>query len=130
MVLAYWGVEVDESELYKCCGSDFLGTTARSAADCASTYGFVTQAIRNAAWSDLEMWLSKNIYPILFVNLFPIDSLWVYHAVIVEAINEETVQFLDPAQGRRQAHLMAFEQAWQMNKQQAILITNIAITEI
>lgn len=100
-----------------------MGTTARDAAECAQKHGFQADAIRDAKWNDLAKWWSEGLYPILFVNLFPLDALWVYHAVVLEEIFTNSVTYVDPAQGMREVTVDAFEQAWQMNKRQGIVIS-------
>jgi ABC-type bacteriocin/lantibiotic exporter with double-glycine peptidase domain len=122
MVMAYWGIEVDEATLRACCQTDRLGTIAKDAVACARGYGFKAEEIREATWDDLNDWLTEGLYPILLLNLFPLDALWVYHAVIVETITDDRVIYLDPAQGPRTAEASAFEQAWQMNRRRAIIV--------
>lgn len=121
--MAHWSIVINEPELRKCCRTDMLGTTAHDAAECAQRYGFHAKALRNAHWNDLVSWYASGLYPILFVNLFPLDTLWVYHAVVIETFEENSVSYIDPTRGRRSATVEAFEQAWQMNKGQAVIIS-------
>ena len=67
-------------------------------------------------------WLADRYYLIIYLNLFPLDTIWVTHAVIVETMNNRVVTFMDPIAGRRQVAATAFEQAWQMTKGQVIVI--------
>ncbi|MBS1253065.1 MAG: hypothetical protein MAG451_02110 [Anaerolineales bacterium] len=122
MVMAHWGIEVDEATLRECCKTDGLGTVARDAVACTRRYGLRAEELRKATWDDLRRWLADGLYPILLVNLFPLDALWVFHAVVVETVTDELVTYLDPAQGQRIAEVRAFEQAWQMNRRRAIVV--------
>lgn len=125
MVLAYWGLEIDEATLCGCCQTDLSGTAIKAAVACVNRLGFRAVDVREATREDLKSWLSNGVFPILYLNLFPLDALWVQHAVVVEDVTTEVSAYLDPAQGRRMAHLSAFEQAWQMQKGRAILISSL-----
>ena len=120
--MAYWGITVDEITLRHCCHTDKLGTTTKATVECARHYGLQATEISNATWTELLGWLAEGIYPIVFVNLFPIDALWSYHAVVVEEVVYETVTLLDPLVGRRQVVTAAFEQAWQLHKRRVVVI--------
>ena len=125
MVMAHWGFDTDEATLRLYCKTDLLGTSAKDAVACAKHFGFDAIEVRGASFSNLGEWLTKGFYPILLLNLFPLDALWVSHAVVLEHVSDERVVYLDPAQGRRTANLIAFEQAWQMGKNRAILVASL-----
>lgn len=122
MVMAYWGIEVDEATLRDCCKTDWLGTAAEDAVACARRYGLWAEEVREASWDDLRRWLTDGLYPILLLNLFPLDALWVFHAVVVETVTDELVTYLDPVQGPRTVEVVAFQQAWRMNRRRAIVV--------
>jgi ABC-type bacteriocin/lantibiotic exporter with double-glycine peptidase domain len=123
MVMAYHGILLAEKALRECCQTNNLGTTFPEAALCFSRYGLTVREISQAAWSDLEDWLADGVYPILSINLFPLQALWAAHAVIVEAATPDGVIFIDPLRGKREASRTAFEQAWSMRRNKALLIT-------
>ena len=121
--MAHLGIQVDEATLRACCETDRKGTTPTATINCALSYGLQAFETSNASWPDLMHWVGQNFYPIVYINLFPLDALWGLHAVIVESITKDKVIFLDPLVGRRQAAIAAFEQAWQMNRRRMIVIT-------
>ncbi len=122
MVLAYRGIEAEEAALRECCQTTRLGTTFPDAAKCARGFGLPVDEVRDATWSDLQSWLSNDIYPILSVNLFPLEARWAAHAVVVEQADEQEIVYLDPLFGRRVTDRIPFEQAWQMRRSKAMLI--------
>ena len=122
MVMAQLGVTVDEATLRDCCKTDRMGTTVKDCVNCAQRYGFHAFAAVDVTNDQLLHWLADRYYPIIYLNLFPLDTIWVTHAVIVETIDNQVVTFVDPIAGRRQATTTAFEQAWQMTKGQVIVI--------
>jgi len=122
MVLFHWGIETDESTLRTCCKTTNQGTRASEVVACAQQYGLQVEEIREATWEKLSEWLSEGIYPIALINLFPLHALWINHAVVIEAINEETVTYLDPIFDRKSSPRPQFEQAWEMNRKRAIII--------
>jgi ATP-binding cassette, subfamily B, bacterial len=123
MVMASLGIQVDEATLRVCCETDPKGTASTATILCALSYGLYAFETSNASWSELVHWIEQNVYPIVYINLFPLDMVWGLHAVVVEAITKDTVIFLDPLVGRRQATLAPFEQAWQMSRQRMIVVT-------
>jgi ABC-type bacteriocin/lantibiotic exporter with double-glycine peptidase domain len=122
MVMAYWGIEVDEPSLHECCQSTVSGTRAEDAVDCARQYGFSAEHRRNNEMDALAQWLEKGVFPIVLLNMFPIDALWRMHAVVVIGAGEDSVHFLDPVGGERVTSHLAFEQAWRMNLGRAVII--------
>lgn len=123
MVMANLGIQVDEATLRTCCQTDPKGTASTAMVLCALSYGLQAFETSNASWSELVHWVEQNVYPIVYLNLFPLDMMWGLHAVIVEAITKDTIVFLDPIVGRRQAAIALFEQAWQMGRQRMMMIT-------
>jgi ABC-type bacteriocin/lantibiotic exporter with double-glycine peptidase domain len=123
MVLAHYGIVLEEAELRACCQTTFLGTAFPDASACARRYGLFTKEIAQASWQDLQEWLANSIYPILSVNLFPLEARWAAHAVVVETVSDDRVTYLDPLIGRRDAARPPFTQAWHMRRGKALLIT-------
>ena len=123
MVLAQYDILLAEADLRICCQTTFLGTAFPDAAACARRYGLSVKEIVQASWQELQNWLSSGIYPILSVNLFPLEARWAAHAVVVETVSDDRLIYLDPLVGRRNAAKPSFVQAWQMRRGKALLIT-------
>ncbi|NJN53626.1 MAG: hypothetical protein HC804_02030 [Anaerolineae bacterium] len=124
MVMAHFGVMVaKESDLYDCCQTSSIGTYADDVVACARRYGLNATHLRHCQASDLQSWLSTGLYPIALINTYPLMARWCMHAVIVSQIENDVVQFIDPARGQSQATAVTFLQAWQMNASRAIIVT-------
>ena len=122
MILADVGILVDEETLRNCCNTDRLGTTAQDTVSCVERYGLKARSVTEYNLSQLQGWLNDDHYLIIYLNLYPLDAIWVTHAVVVEVMDEEYVTIMDPMQGRRDELLPAFAQAWQMARGQGILV--------
>jgi len=122
MVLAHWGIIADEATLRACCRTTKQGTRANDAITCAQKYGLQADELRDAQWADVRELLAAEIYPIALLNLYPLNMLWVMHAVVVESVAEETIVYLDPIYGRKSATVVSFDQAWAMNRRRAIVV--------
>jgi ABC-type bacteriocin/lantibiotic exporter with double-glycine peptidase domain len=128
MILAYYGVERTEPELYACCETDADSTLPRSVVRCLQSLGFTVSAPRLLDLDVLRDQLTtKQTFPIVFLNLSPILGINVIHAVIVEVIDMSAnqVQVIDPAYpptGHRTLPLNLFEVGWRLVRGQAILV--------
>ena len=129
MVLAGYGVERTEAEIYTCCQTDADGTLPSATAQCARNLGFDAVALRLSGIDMLREHLeTAHAVPIIYLHLGPLLGLNVIHAVIIEAINiqDRYIHVIDPAfppTGRREWTLDLFEQGWRLARYQVILIS-------
>ncbi len=124
MVMAHLGITVaKESDLYECCQTSPIGTHADGIVACARHHGLNANHFRHCQPNDLQSWLLAGLYPITLINTYPLIARWCMHAVVLTGIENDIVQFLDPARGEQQAPAVAFLQAWQMNANRVILVT-------
>jgi ABC-type bacteriocin/lantibiotic exporter with double-glycine peptidase domain len=72
--------------------------------------------------AELMAKLNVGLYPIVFVNLLPIDGINDPHAIVVAAIDEDEVLVSDPLQGERLLPRSTFETAWAMMRNLTILV--------
>ena len=127
MILAAYGVDRTEADIYTCCQADVDGTLPSAAADCARALGFDASAQRLAGIDALQEQLkSASLLPIVYVHLGPLMGVGVIHAVVVEAVDLQarTIHVIDPAyapHGRREWALDQFEVGWRRARFQAIL---------
>jgi ABC-type bacteriocin/lantibiotic exporter with double-glycine peptidase domain len=124
MVLAAKGYIVSESILRERCDCTFLGTDALNAVDALRAMGFSNSSKCTMRLTELIMELSVGLYPIVFVNLLPIDGINEPHAVVVTAIDDNNVNLCDPLKGERLLPRSTFDTAWAMMKNLAILVQN------
>jgi hypothetical protein len=66
--------------------------------------------------------IEVNVYPIVFVNLLPIDGVKVAHAMIVVGKANGMVTVYDPLQGERNLPRSTFDTAWAIMHNLAILV--------
>ena len=123
--MAHWGITVtSESDLYECCQTSAIGTHADNAVACARRYGLTANHLRQCQASELQSWLADGFYPITLINTYPLVARWCMHAIVVVRIENDVVEFIDPAAGKKQAPVAAFLQAWQMNASRVILVSS------
>lgn len=73
---------------------------------------------------DVQKYLNNGIFPILYVNLLPIDGLDITHAFVLDTITRDTVTVLDPWYGRRRKiPLKQFKIAWDTTRYLAVVVS-------
>ena len=122
MILDVYDIEADEETLRDKCGTTELGTYAQHIAVCAQDFGLQAsvESLDVASLSDL---LSKGGFPIVYVNVFPLEQVFSTHAMVVEHTAESEVLVLDPMDGRRALSIEKFQKAWEMAGHLAIVIS-------
>jgi ABC-type bacteriocin/lantibiotic exporter with double-glycine peptidase domain len=130
MVLAGFGVELSEAELRDRCDCTFLGTGALQAVEAVRGLGFLEATKGNLAPQGLDVELELGRYPIVYINLLPIDGIQTSHAIIVVAASQESVIVYDPLVGERELSRPVFERAWGLSNCLTILIPNCLENEI
>ena len=75
MVLGSFGVDISESALRTRCDCTPYGTDALMAVDAARALGFVKTAKYTLSLAELKTVVAGGHYPIVFVDLNPIDGL-------------------------------------------------------
>lgn len=122
MTLAGFGLYLDEAELRALCDCTWLGTDALKAVDAARALGFAGSAKYTLNSAELEEVLAQGHFPIVFVELSPIDQAKGQHAFVVLALSPSTIEVYDPKQGRRILPLETFELGWSAARNLVILI--------
>jgi predicted double-glycine peptidase len=84
--------------------------------------GFRNSIKQTLRFSQLGLELDAGIYPIVFVNLLPVDGVNDAHAMVVLSVDDENVMVCDPLQGERLLPRATFDTAWAMMRNLAILI--------
>jgi ABC-type bacteriocin/lantibiotic exporter with double-glycine peptidase domain len=122
MVLANLGVTVAEDELRVLCDCTVFGTDALKTVDAARRLGLTRTAKYTLTIKELQTLVSDGHFPIVFVDLRPIDGRRDIHTLVVIGISHEEVIALDPLKGERSFPLQAFNAAWAMRHNLAILV--------
>ncbi len=122
MVLADKGYIVSEFVLRERCDCTFLGTDALTAVDALRAMGFSNSSKCTLLLTELMMELNAGCYPIVFLNLLPIDGVNNPHAMVVTAVDDDSVNVYDPLQGERLLPRSTFDTAWAMMRSLVILV--------
>lgn len=122
MVLAGLGKDLSEAELRARCDCTVFGTEAFKAVDALKKLGFSRSQKTNLSLTELTDLLASGVYPIVYINLRPIDGIQCNHAVVVVAVTDTTCTIFDPLSAERSLPLSAFETGWQLMNRLAILV--------
>jgi ABC-type bacteriocin/lantibiotic exporter with double-glycine peptidase domain len=99
-----------------------LGTDALTAVDALRVMGFSNSSKCTLRLTELMMELNAGCYPIVFLNLLPIDGVNDPHAMVVTAVDDDSVHVYDPIQGERLLPRSTFDTAWAMMRNLVILV--------
>ncbi len=121
MLFAGFGITVSEDELRELCDCTFLGTEAFQAVEVARRFGFLNSAKHTLTIHEVETLVARENYPIVYLNLAPIDDIQQRHAVVVVAVTAFSIAVLDPAVGERLIPRGVFLVAWKMRQNLAIM---------
>lgn len=122
MVLSGYGIEMSEAELRERCDCTPDGTTALNAMDAARDLGLKGSRKYNLELDQLIAEVQTGAYPIVWVNLLPIDGVKEPHAFVVTSVDENSVSILDPLRGERNLPTAEFIAAWKMSRNLALLV--------
>jgi ABC-type bacteriocin/lantibiotic exporter with double-glycine peptidase domain len=125
MVLAGRGTMISEAMIAQMCDCTILGTNAFQAVQVLRQLGFEQAGKYNLTMADLTKVLDEGEYPIVYVDLQPIEQSRDIHAmIVVTAIDEQSIQVLDPLKGERVIDRRTFESAWLLMNGLTILVGN------
>ncbi len=123
MVLGSFGLDIPESELRKLCDcTPLFGADALMAVDTARHLGFTGTTKYTLTTDELRRCVTAGYFPIVFVNLKPIDNISDIHALVVIEFSQEGVTVLDPLVGERVLPIETFSTAWELRHNLAILV--------
>jgi ABC-type bacteriocin/lantibiotic exporter with double-glycine peptidase domain len=122
MVLSSHGLQISEAELRALTDCTVFGTDALKAVDAARHLGFPGTAKYNLSLDELRTVVNDGAYPIVFVNLNPINGVDESHALIVLEFSASSLLVCDPEAGQRTLVLQAFAAAWALRRNLTILV--------
>jgi len=122
MVLSGFGLNLSEADLRVRCDCTNFGTDALKAIDAVRQLGFAKTAKHTLSLVELEMVIANGLWPIVFVDLRPIDGIYQPHALVVIHIGASEVEVYDPAKGARLLPRQTFIVAWAMRHNLAIIV--------
>lgn len=115
MVLSASGVYIDEPQLRHLTDCSPLGTEAFQLIEVARQFGFLSsRKYTLASLDDLASLVEEGVFPIVYVDMWPLRGglSGQYHALVVVAIDPESVTVLDPQVGERSIPREDFQTAW------------------
>ncbi len=122
MALSSFSFDTLEAELRALCDCTPLGTDALKAVVAVRRLGFPKTAKYTLTFEELKAFADNERYPIVFVNLAPIDGIRDVHALVVLSINAASILVHDPAQGERLIPRQTFNSAWAIQRNLAIIV--------
>lgn len=122
MVLSSFGLNIAEDQLRVRCDCNAFGTDALKTVDAARQLGFNGTAKHTLSLPEIERLLSSGHYPVVLVDLRPIDGIRGTHAMVVIGITSSAVNVYDPARGERFISRRAFVAAWTIQNNLAIIV--------
>jgi|GEM_PF-1061395 len=126
MVLSACGVAIDEIRLRQLTDCSPFGTDAFQVVETARQLGFTASRKHTLASVDeLATLLAEGLFPIVYVDLWPIKGglSGQYHSLVVIAVEPEAVVVLDPLAGKRQIPREEFQIAWKEMRCLVIVIS-------
>jgi len=122
MVLSHFNLSVSEAELRARCDCTIFGADAPYVVDVARQLGFNKTDIQNLSPDELQTILDEGHYPIVYVNLLPIDGREGAHTLVALEIEDDAMTVYDPDQGERLLPIGDFFRAWELNGNLAIIV--------
>jgi ABC-type bacteriocin/lantibiotic exporter with double-glycine peptidase domain len=122
MVLSHFNLSVSEAELRARCDCTIFGSDASNIVDVARQLGFDRTDIHTLSPYELQDILAEGHYPIVYVNLLPIDGSEGTQALVALEIENGAVAVYDPDQGARLLPTGAFFKAWDLKCNLAIIV--------
>jgi ABC-type bacteriocin/lantibiotic exporter with double-glycine peptidase domain len=115
MVLAALGRPMAEEPLRVLTDCSPLGTDAFHLVEAARQLGFLaSRKYTLASLDELATMLAEGHFPIVYVDLWPLQGGWSgqYHAMVVIDLDADQVTVLDPLHGERRVPREEFQVAW------------------
>lgn len=115
MILGSFGIELDEAQLRTLTDCTPLGTEAFQLVEAARQLGFAaSRKYTLSSIDDLERLLDEGLFPIVYVDLWPIrgGQSGQFHSLVVVGIEQDKVTVLDPLVGENHLTRDDFQAAW------------------
>jgi ABC-type bacteriocin/lantibiotic exporter with double-glycine peptidase domain len=122
IVLSSFDIAIPEAELRDRCDCTPFGTEALKAVDVARALGFSNTIKATLNFDELVEQLEAGYYPIILVNLLPIDGIKDAHAIVSLEAKPNYVKVYDPLKGERILPTSTLMTAWTMMSNLTILV--------
>jgi ABC-type bacteriocin/lantibiotic exporter with double-glycine peptidase domain len=124
MVLAACGLQLTEEEIRTRCRQTLIGLTLADVPKGISNLPIVATVHNDWSIDYLRDETRQSNYPIVGMDLRPIDGRFAYHAVVIVKVesNKITVHDPEPGKGLRKINTTTFMAAWKGAGQQVLMI--------
>ena len=115
MVLDSLGLHIDETTLRELTDCSPLGTDAFQLIEVARHFGFTaSRKYTLETPEELASLIDEGVFPIVYVDMWLLQGglSGQNHALVVVAVDRETVTVLDPLVGERELSIKDFLDAW------------------
>lgn len=112
MLLAHYGIDVDEATLREQCHTGETGTRAGDLVACIRDYDFDAE-IQHLTVEELRSLLDEGVYPIAYIDMCPTSPARYTHTVIIEDCEDDQLLIVDPNAEPRVVKLSDFLENWQ-----------------
>jgi ABC-type bacteriocin/lantibiotic exporter with double-glycine peptidase domain len=125
MVLAALGHTFTEAEIRSRCGHTKVGMRLSQIGAGLADLPIAVEYHMDWSLDDLSDALRGSSYPIVGIDLRPIEGLFAFHAVVLVEITSDSLLVHDSRyeQGPRTMGLTAFKAAWESAEREAVVIT-------
>jgi len=121
-MLSGFGFDISEAELRVRCDCTVLGTNALKAVDAIRQLGFAKTVKHTLSIAEMETFLANGQFPIVFIDLHPIDGIYQPHSLVVISLSDSRAEVYDPARGELFLPRQTFIVAWAMRHNLAIIV--------
>lgn len=124
MVLESKALRFTEEEIRRRCKQPIVGLSLTDVPKGLSDLPVIVTVYNNWGLDDLRDEVRQENYPIVGIDLRPVDGRFAYHAVVVTKIESNKITIHDPEPGRgvRELNFTTFLAAWKGAKQQVLMI--------
>ncbi len=124
MVLTSLGHRLNETDIRHRCGHTALGMRLNQVASGLEDLPIDVQHQLDWGLDDLADAVHADAFPIVGIDLRPVDGTFAFHAVVIVNISTDQVVVHDPLhdEGPRPIGISAFEAAWSAADREAVII--------
>lgn len=129
MVLAGLGHSLSEAEIRHRCGYEAAGMQLGKIANGLRDLPLFVEYQIDGGLDDLIDLVRAGVFPIVALDLRPVEGRDAFHAVVVVEVTSDQVVVHDPLQekGARTIGRSTFDAAWRAADREAVIITSNAV---
>lgn len=124
MALGGLDIALTEAEIRSRCGHKKAGMRLNQISSCLADLPVTVEYHLDWGLDDLSQTIRKSIFPIVGIDLRPIDGRFAFHAIVIVDVKSDHVLVHDPLQktGFRPVGLIPFDAAWKAADRETVII--------